>query len=96
MELGGEEIIFLECRTEGCDVVASSDSVAAHRGIVAVHEIEIFTGASSVDEVARCSIDCVPAHVWNLEAGGRIVAETAHRCIEDAEAISITLLRVAA
>ena len=96
MELGGEEIIFLQCRTEGRDIVASSDSVGTHRGIEAVHEIEIFTGTLGVDEIARSSVDCVPAHVRNLEARGRIVAEPAYRCIEDAEAVGITLFGVAA
>ena len=94
VELRAVEVFILQCCAEERAVVRGGDGVGAERGVVGMHVVDEFASLQPREEFALEVAYLVPAHVRHFEVGCRL--EAAHVAVENAEALGVALLRVAA
>ena len=110
VELGGVEVILVQCGTEGNNIIRDGSRELADGDVVAVHEIDVVAIEEALKETlpgsfvacfcdagvaGRCQLQPVPPHVGHflLMSCG---LEEVYINREDAEAVGVALLGVAA
>lgn len=95
MELGGKEIVFMESRAVGLDIVRRCNSAVAERYVETMDEIHELRMGESFKQCRFRVIDGVPSHLGDLlVVMGR--NEPLYRHVENAKAIRVAFFTMPA